>query len=456
MQIRTRLTFQFLLLGGIIMIVASVAIYFTSAKFRHEDFSNRLRKKAIETAKLVFDKQESEGVRVSKTENQSPVFLQNEIIIIINFKNDTVYNSDKNSKIILQNNLLEKVKQGYNVSFKQGQYDVIGSPYMTNYDRFKIIAAAVDTEGSLHLDKLKFILSAVCLFSLLLFYAAGRFFAGRALKPISEVVSKVEDISITSLNLRLNEGNGTDEIGRLVKTFNSMLERLETSFVVQKNFIANASHEMRTPLTSINGQIEVLLMKERTAGEYKAAVISVLDDIKSLIDLLNRLLLIASTSSEKIDNYKREIRLDEILWQARDELLKFKAEYHITISIDDSFTDYDQMVVVGDEYLLKVAISNIIDNACKYSPDHTCQIKLKYSENRIEAVFSDHGIGISEADLHKIFEPFFRGTNTISISGSGLGLPLANQIIKNHNGMISIKSKDGEGTKVFVSLSTKG
>ena len=90
-----------------------------------------------------------------------------------------------------------------------------------------------------------------------------------------------------------------------------MLERLETSFVVQKNFIANASHEMRTPLTSINGQLEVLMMKDRSSAEYRAAVSSVLDDIKSLTDLLNRLLLIARTSSEKIDNYKRDIRLDE-------------------------------------------------------------------------------------------------------------------------------------------------
>jgi signal transduction histidine kinase len=455
MQIRTRLTIQFLLLGGTIMIVASNAIYFSSAKFRHDDFSNRLRNKAIETAKLVFDKQKVDANRVLKIENKSPDFLQNERIIIINFKNDTVYNSDENSDIIFRNDLLEKVKQGYNVTYKQGPYDVIGTPYMTDYDKFKIIATAIDLEGTLHLEKLKFILSAVCFLSLLLFYAAGRFFAGRALKPISEVVRKVEDISITSLNLRLNEGNGTDEIGRLAKTFNSMLERLETSFVVQKSFIANASHEMRTPLTSINGQIEVLMMKERSLEEYQAAVSSVLDDIKSLIDLLNRLLLIARTSSEKIDNYKRDIRLDEIIWQARDELLKFKSDYHITISIDDSFTDYDQMVVVGDESLLKVAISNVIDNACKYSTNKTCHIKLKYTDKRIEAVFSDEGIGIPEADLQKIFEPFFRGTNTISISGSGLGLPLANQIIKNHNGVISITSRHGKGTDVIVSMTTK-
>jgi signal transduction histidine kinase len=455
MQIRTRLTLQFLLLGGLIMVVASVAIYFSSAGFRKDDFNNRLRNKARSTANLFFDKREVDANRILEIENQGPVFLLDEKIIIINFNNDIVYNSDENSDIIIRNDVLERVRLGYNITYRQGSYDVTGTLFFTNYDRFVIIAAAVDTEGALHLEKLKLILTIVCLFSLLLFYAAGRFFAGKALKPISEVVSKVEDISITSLNLRLNEGNGTDEIGRLAKTFNSMLGRLEASFGVQKNFIANASHELRTPLTSINGQIEVLMMKERPVGEYQAALNSVLEDIKSLIDLLNRLLLIARTSSENIDNYKREIRLDEIVWQTRDDLKKFKNDYQINISIDDSVTDFDQMVVVGDEYLLKVAVSNIIDNACKYSPDKTCHIDLRHTDNRVVAVFSDNGIGISETDLKKIFEPFFRGANTLSFQGSGIGLPLVNQIIKNHNGLISITSKPGIGTEVIVSFSAK-
>jgi signal transduction histidine kinase len=197
------------------------------------------------------------------------------------------------------------------------------------------------------------------------------------------------------------------------------------------------------------------MMKERPVGEYQAALNSVLEDIKSLIDLLNRLLLIARTSSENIDNYKREIRLDEIVWQTRDDLKKFKNDYQINISIDDSVTDFDQMVVVGDEYLLKVAVSNIIDNACKYSPDKTCHIDLRHTDNRVVAVFSDNGIGISETDLKKIFEPFFRGANTLSFQGSGIGLPLVNQIIKNHNGLISITSKPGIGTEVIVSFSAK-
>ena len=308
--------------------------------------------------------------------------------------------------------------------------------------------------GSLHLEKLKIILTFVCLISLLLFFIAGWFYSGRALKPISDVVKKVEDISITSLNLRVFEGNGTDEIGRLAKTFNKMLEHLETSFAMQKNFIANASHELRTPLTSINGQLEVLMLKDRSAAEYKVALGSVLDDIKSLIDLSNRLLLIARTSAEGPVNFNNKIRIDEILWQAEEEIKRFHNEYHINISIDNSLTDSDQMIVVGDESLLKIAVSNIIDNACKYSSDHSVDIKLRHIEKFIEVVFDDRGIGISEEDMQKIFEPFYRGTNAHSISGSGIGLPLVNQIIKNHYGSVKLSSQIGKGTSVTVLLPT--
>jgi signal transduction histidine kinase len=454
MQIRTRLTLQFLLLGGMIMIIASAAIYVSSENFRREDFYSRLMNKARGTANLLFNTDGVDANRILRIENETPAYLQNEKIVILNFKNDTVYNSDENSDLVIKNSVLEKVRSGYDVTYKQDDYDVLGTLYYTKYDRFVIIAAATDTEGILHLGKLKVILIFVCIISLLIFFVAGWIYSGRALKPISDVVKKVEEISITSLNLRVFEGNGTDEIGRLAKTFNKMLERLETSFAMQKNFIANASHELRTPLTSINGQLEVLMMKDRSAEEYRTELASVLDDIKSLIDLSNRLLLIARTSAEGPVHFNKKIRIDEILWQAQEEILRFNNDYRINISMDNSLTDSDQMLVVGDDSLLKVAVSNLIDNACKYSDDHKVDIKFRHIEKFIEVVFEDKGIGISETDQQKIFEPFYRGANTISFSGTGVGLALVNQIIKNHNGTIRLVSELGKGTTVTLLLPT--
>jgi signal transduction histidine kinase len=452
MQIRTKLTLQFLLLGGLIMLIASIAIYYSSANFRRHDFYNLLRSRAVSVAKLVLDSYEFNTNLNLRTGTEYPAKLPDEKFMILNYHNDTLFTSDRFWKLKEMNTIVGQVKSNKEVFGKQDAYEVLGTSHTTGAYPFVVIGAAIDKDGLLHLKKLRTILIVVCLISLISFAITGWFYSGRALKPISDVVKKVEDISITSLNLRVPEGNGTDEIGRLAKTFNKMLERLETSFAMQKNFIANASHELRTPLTSINGQIEVLMMKDRSADEYKSSLSSVLEDFKSLIDLSNRLLLIARTSAEGPASYSNKIRIDEIIWQAKEEIERFNTRYHINISMDNSLTDSDQMTVNGDEYLLKVAISNLMDNACKYSPDRSVDIRCGYSDKGINVVFEDKGIGISEEDIKKIFEPFYRGANTISIPGYGIGLSLVNQIIKNHNGTISISSQVGTGTKITLLL----
>ncbi len=450
MQIRTRLTILFLLLGGTIMIAASVTIYYSSAGYRKVAFYNRLVDKANSITMLI-----PEPNRVLEIDTYNPDKLYNEKILIFNSFDNLVYTTDHNQEIEGNPEILAKIRSGEKIFYKQAQFEIIGKLYPVKSDKFIIIVAATDKDGLLYLEKLRIILFLVCIITLLLFFAAGWIFSGRALKPISNVINKVDNITITSLNLRVNEGNGKDEIGRLAKTFNRMLERLEASFALQKDFIANASHELRTPLTSINGHLDVLLMKDRSPEEYKGAVKSVHDDIKSLIDLSNRLLMIARTSAEGPENLNKKIRIDEIIWQAREELLRFKKDYQIHITLNDSLTDFDQMVVAGDEHLLKVAISNLMDNACKYSPDRSVNISLHHIDKNIKILFEDKGIGISEKDLKKVFEPFYRGANAHTQSGgSGIGLPLVNQIIRNYNGKIEIKSNIGLGTTVTVLLPT--
>ena len=146
----------------------------------------------------------------------------------------------------------------------------------------------------------------------------------------------------------------------------------------------------------------------------------------------------------------RQVRIDEILWQLREEMVRFNPDYQIHISIDPSLTEYDQMMVAGDESLLKIALSNIIDNACKYSEDHKVLVKLQYIENHVGVIFEDRGIGISQEDLSRVYEPFYMGKNALAHKGTGIGLPLVNQIIKNHNGQLKITSELHVGTIVTI------
>lgn len=447
MQIRTRLTLQFLFTGGVIMIVLSVAIYYSSAIFRKEDFFYRLRDNARSSAEILVDSLELERIA---TEYPLMEFANGKIIII-NFLNDTIYSDDDRSEIEIRPDIVERVRLYKKTSYRQGMYDVVGTLYTDSIERFVVIAAATDIDGIQHLKKLRVILVFVCLTGIILFAAAGWIYAGKALKPISRVIKRVEDISISSLNLRVPEGNGTDEIGHLAKTFNNMLGRLESSIKVQKDFISNASHELRTPLTSINGQLEVLLMKDRPSEEYKDALRSVLDDLRSLTDLTNRLLLMARAGSGN-QNYFQKIRTDELLWQIREEMQKSRKDCRINISLDESLTDSDQMLVTGDEYLLKTSFTNIIDNAFKYSNDKSVDIKIEHSSRHVKIYFRDRGIGIAGEDINKIFEPFYRAANSKSVPGTGIGLSLVRQIIINHKGNIEITSGKGTGTTVIITL----
>lgn len=452
MQIRTRLTAQFLLWGGMIMIIALLAVYLLSASFRKNNFYEQLTNRAWSISKLFVDTYDYNANRVKRIHMNDPFRLQNEIITIIDFKEDILYSNDENKEIEPLNDVISQVRLGKRIRYRDGRFEVMAILYLSNYDRYIVFAAATDTEGLAQLKMLRLIISIAFAVSLILFFFAGWIYSGRALKPISNVVTQVDDISITSLNLRVPEGNGTDEIGRLAKTFNRMLGRLEKSFSMQKDFIANASHELRTPLTSINGQLEVLVMKERSPDEYKATLTSVLEDIRSLIDISNRLLLIARTSAEGPVNFRKKVRVDEILWQAKEETKKYRSDYQVAISIDESLTDAEQIVVKGDDSLLKVAFMNIIDNACKYSHDKKVYINLHSSDSSINIVFEDNGIGIAKNELNKIFEPFYRGSNAQSATGSGIGLPLVKQIINNHNGTIEITSIKEKGTKVIIKL----
>ena len=452
MQIRTRLTLQFLLLGGLIMLIASLAIYYSSAKLRRQDFNNLLKSRAETVARLVLDSYEYNTNLILRSGPGNPARLPDEKYMILNFNGDTLYTSDIFWELKDLNTIIRLVKDDKDISYRQDDYYVLGTSHTSGVYRFVVIGAAIDKEGLLHLKKLRNIMLIVCLISLISFSIAGWLFSGKALKPISDMVKKVEDISITSLHLRVPEGNGTDEIGRLAKTFNNMLGRLETSFGMQKSFIANASHELRTPLTSINGQIEVLLMKDRQAEEYKNALSSVLEDIKSLIDLSNRLILIARTSAEGPSGYNNKIRIDEIIWQAQEEVKRYNPSYHINISMDSSVTDPESILVAGDEYLLKTAVTNLIENACKYSSDQSVFIEVGSEGKWVKVLFEDKGIGIPEEDIPKITEPFYRGTNAVETPGSGIGLSLVNQIVSNHNGTIRIESKLNKGTRITMLL----
>lgn len=452
MKIRQKITLQFFLMAGVILLLFSLTVYILSANYRRDDFYQRLESRAISTARLLIEVDEIDTDLLNKIEEDNPISLPDEKIIIFNYKNEIVYSTDTRNVILYDSDLLTRIRASGQVKTKSGRYELMGILFTEEFNRFVVLSAARDIYG---FDKMKNLRTTLILLAgifLLLFYPAGWLFAARSLSPIFRVVDRVEEISIASLDLRVDEGNGKDELAHLAHTFNRMLDRLETAFEVQKDFISNASHELRTPLTAIRGQLEVLLMKERTEKEYRDSTAAVLEDISKLNQLLDRLLLMAHASSEGAREGFREVRIDEILWQAREELLKHEKEYKVTVALDENISDIENLTMRGDEQLLLSAVTNIMENGCKYSPDKSVRVLLSHDTDNIYVSFTDKGPGIAEDEIERIFESFYRSKSTASVRGHGIGLSLASKIIDIHNGKITVTSGQDEGTTIMLAF----
>ncbi len=446
MTIRNKLTLRFFLLVLGIIGVASIVIYIFSERHRKEDFYIRLRNKAEATAKLLISVDEMNVDLLHKIEKDNPMTLPAEGIVVWNYKNHVLFDTDKKGIIKQNSSLLNQIRLEGEVRMENGDYEILGFLFTDKYDRFVVLAAAKDIYGKNRIKDLKWVMVTVFGFSLGFIILAGWFYAGRALLPISIIIDKVKQIKISSLNLRLEEGNKVDELSKLSQTFNNMLARLEEGVKIQKDFIANASHEMRTPLTAMTGQLEVALMKQRTAEKYKEVLESVLEDIKNLNKTSNRLLLLAQANTENLDLEMEEIRIDDLVWQSREELIKLQPNYEIIVDLDMNPAYENHLQIIGNSQLIKTAIINLIENGCKYSLNHKAVLTLKTERSGLTIMISDSGIGIPDKDLDHIFQPFYRASNSTSARGHGIGLSLVQKIVQIHKGTIRVKSKLGEGT----------
>jgi len=454
MQIRTRLTLQFALLVGGILIAFSILIYTLSANYRKQEFTQRLKERAINTAKLLIDVKEINDnlLRIIDSSNYSAL-LGDEVVVFDYFKKSRIYMNVDSSTLVISEELLSKIRNNEEFTFRQGNREAIGLLYSNDLRRFVVIASAVDTYGITKLNNLLIVLLIGLVGSIILTLLTGMFFARQSLRPISEVITQVSTISGSNLEQRVDEGNGTDEIAHLAITFNKMLDRIEKAFKVQKSFVSNASHELRTPLAAITSQIEVALMKSREAGEYKEVLNSLLDDARSLTSLANNLLEIARTEQDIRSLKTSAVRFDELFLETQSDILFLHPEYSIETIINDNTIDEDQdLTITGNENLLKLIIVNLLDNACKFSKGNTVSATLSYNPENVHLMVKDNGIGISAEDLPHIFEPFYRAKNAQTISGHGIGLPLISKIAALHNGKISVSSVEGEGTTVEVWL----
>ncbi len=458
MQIRNKLTLRFAILTGSVLLAFSILIYTLSASYRKHEFHQRLKERAINTAKLFIDVKEIDNnlLRIIDSTNYSINLIGSEVIVIDYFKKSQIYSSVDSSSIKIDEALLNKVRNEGEYVFRQGGREALGFLYSNEFRRFIVISSAIDIYGMTKMQNLFWILTICFLGSIVVIILIGRLFANQALKPIINVIKEVSSISAVNLSQRVNEGNGNDEIAHLAVTFNKMLERIETAFKMQRSFVSNASHEMRTPLASIISQIEVVLMKSRKESEYKEVLQSVLDDARGLTTLTNNLLEIARSEQDISTMRIEKVRLDELLLETQSELLLLHPSRVLEVEIEDNTNDdHSDLSIMGNQNLLKLIFINLIDNGWKFSENKPVKVSIEYTNENVKITFKDQGIGIPDEDLPHILEPFYRARNVQNKKGHGVGLSLIYKIINLHSGTIKIDSILGQGTNIEVSLPYK-
>ena len=279
----------------------------------------------------------------------------------------------------------------------------------------------------------------------------GAVLARRALRPIDAIVARARRIGESNLTERLPHPGTRDEIARLVETLNEMLGRLDRSFDVQRRFTADASHELRSPLSRLRAELEVTLRRSRTPGEYEDTLRSCLDEVERLQALTEELLELARIDAREEPERTRAVPVGELVAVAAATVAAEAEDRGVTVEV----VAPPDVVVNAAPGAAKLALANILHNAVKFSPAGGV-VRAVVSAQRDEAVVavSDTGPGIAAEEVSRLFERFYRGhasRKTDSV-GVGLGLAIARALVERQGGRISVAPVDGPGATFSVHL----
>lgn len=458
MNIRTRLTLQFTLLVSIIVLLTFLTIYYLRVRFVQEDFYARLEKKALTAAELLVKVSEVDSTLLKKIDQTNYDVFYQQNLAIYNYQNKEIYTSNDSVNYLLTPELLNQIRLENKVRFTEGPHKVVGLFYTDRYNRVISVAGAIDIVGENSLRSLRNILFGLFFWVVAVVAAAGWYFAGQALAPISSIIKHVKMLIPSQINQPLLVSNPNDEIGQLTQTFNELLSRIADTIRLQQLFISNVSHELKNPLMRIGTQLDVTMLKTRPVETYKQLMVSLRTDVREISQLTETLLELAKVSDDSPQVIFGAVRIDEILWDARALLIGAEPNYLITIDFGEEIINDDYLTASGNAQLLKTAFANLMENGCKFSEDAHVKVQLRYDtvDKRLCVSFCNTGEAIPPDELALIFQPFYRSRKTSHLKGYGVGLSLVERIIRLHNGQTTIESNKLNREIIFrVTIPTK-
>lgn len=451
MRTQTKLAILLGIIFAAIVILLGFSIYYFQNNYAYVDFFKRLETRAKIAAQYTFEIEQLEGKQLMKLHNKHLERLENETQYIIELKLDSSA-EQLAAAHAMPVDLLRQLLTNGNGNYKNGNTFFSGITYLNGATKYLVIVSAENYYATHHLLFLRNILTVSVVFIIVIVGFLSVYFSRHIFDPIRNITDRVKTISTESIHLRVDPVANNKEMEELVNTFNDLLNRIETAFETQKNFISNASHELGTPLTAIIGETDVCLMKTRTTEEYTKSLTNISLQAERLQQITSSLLFLAQTGYKGKATGFEMLRVDEVIWETKEVIDRLNP--HNRIMIDTSLLPEDpkKLKVNGNRQLLDLAFANILNNACKYSNNKEVVVHIASSDSHVVVIIEDKGIGIPQQEMPFIYDPFFRASNTNLFEGYGIGLPLSRNIVLMHKGQLIVNSVVNSGTTVQIKL----
>jgi len=444
---QTKIAAIFFLFSLCIIILLSGSVYYSMNKYAYTDFYKRLEIRAAIVARsaLVTETQNLTALREIRDLHLGRLPQEKEYI----FKIQPEKNFEKEAKEMgVPMSFFHEILTKKTADYQRKNMFYSGVSYKVGTEEYAVVVSAESYYNSHHLAYIRNVILVAIGVTSLFALSISVLFSKHVFTPVINITKKVKEIGSQNLHVRLETPNVNDEIGELTATFNNMLDRLETAFETQNNFISNASHELSTPLTTIIGEADLTLSKERNKQEYVDALTVILAEAERLDSITKSLLLLAQTGFNGKNQTFEKIRVDQLLCDVKDTIDKINPTNKVSILLNEIPENPNQLKIMGNKQLLHLAISNIVTNACKYSQNQPVEVTLVAKGRKITVGVKDKGIGIPDSEMPFIYDPFFRASNTVAYKGYGIGMPLTRNIMRIHQGEIKVASAVNAGTSV--------
>ena len=445
MKIGSKIALFYMLISVLTTVIIIAVFYIFSTQYINKLYASYLREKAYLTAQKHWEKDEVDEQSYQIIQRKYDELLPEAQEILLNMDSLSSVRDTLN-KYLTQDQQKLLLARKDSVPFSFTYNDCLGAAlyYPDNEGNFIVLVMSRNDYGMEIKEHLLLLSIFLVLISSIFIFFIGKVYSGRILIPLKHILKELKRIRANSLNRRLKTTGNNDELEALITSLNYMLDHLDSAFKAEKSFVSSASHELNNPLTAIQGECEISLLKERSPQEYIKALNRISDESKRISLLIKSLLFLSHQDEELLKNNMEDVNLVELLIMlcGENERIQFR----------NTFGEENLPMVSANLHLLKIAIRNILNNACKYSGEQPVAVRLYPKEGSVVLEIEDKGIGIPEDEIQLIFQAFYRATNTREYSGHGIGLGLSLKILSIYGARMDIFSELNVYTKVVVTF----